>query len=106
MQDITNILLANQQHLEFLCLELIFLGYYGYSSSSEARYYFRESLQILPPNLKYLRLNEYPDDIDAAPLLFQLAAEQCPKLSGVEFYGHLTFGTINAISIFEKFVAF
>ena len=89
---ITTILLANQEHLELLSLELL--------------YYDERDPVFLPPNLKYLCLckNQYDDYDDQ--VLCEMAAEQCPKLRGVEFHDPLTIRTINAISRFEKFVAY
>ena len=84
-QAITNILLANREHLELLRLN------------------FLERPGFLPPSLKYLRVRHCGNDDDE--VLFELAAEQCPKLCGLEYYGLLTLRTINAILCFEKFVA-
>ena len=89
-QAITDIIKANQQHLELLRLDL-------------PRYDQRDPV-FLPPNLKYLfaSCNEPNGD----ELMSDLAAEQCPKLCGVEFHGKLTLRTINTIPRFEKFVAY
>ena len=87
-QTISSILIANQDHLELLRLE------YFYNAK---RY-----LRFLPPNLKFLSVRNYGDD----EVLFELAAKQCPRLRGVEYYDPFFPETFNAISRFEKFVAY
>ena len=94
-QLITNILLANQEHLELLCLLL---------DRNET------SPRFMPPNLKYLhvrlRAHRYDSLDNPAAGMIERAAEQCPKLCGLEYFGFLNDRIINSISRFEKFVAF
>ena len=87
-QLITNILRANQDHLELLCLLL---------DRNET------SPRFLPPNLKYLhvRVRAHRDN-NPASVTIERAAEQCPALCGVEFFGFLNDRIINSISRFEK----
>ena len=85
---ITNILLANQEHLELLCLDIL--------------HYEERDAVFLPPNLKYLCVCNNGNNVDQ--VLIELAAEQCPKLCGVELHELLTLRTINTISRFKKFV--
>jgi len=93
-QSIANILIANQHHLELLRLDLL--------------PYIKRAPRFLPPNLKYLRVNAFGYLTNTSPssMVIELAAEQCPKLCGLEFYGRLVLQTITAISRFEKFVAY
>ena len=86
-QAITNILVANLQHLELLHLDLIYRDERG--------------PLFLPPNLKYLCVRNY---CHGDEVLAELVAEQCPKLCGLRFRGQVTLRTIAAISRFEKFV--
>ena len=95
-QLIANILLANQEHLELLCLLL---------DRNET------SLRFLPPNLKYLHVrlrgaHRYDSLGNTASRTIEMAVEQCPKLCGVEFFGFLGNRIIDSISRFEKFVFF
>ena len=93
-QAITSILLANKHHLELLRLDLF--------NNDERGHLF------LPPNLKYLRVwcFEYSNNTNTASMVTEMAAEQCPKLCGLELYSEVTFRTVDAISRFEKFVAY
>ena len=98
-QTITNILQANQQHLELLRLEF---------SSDEPFYPDRF---FLPPNLKFLCV-WHIDDYELYEWsgwegwISEQAVDQCPKLCGLEFSGELTRWAIDTISRFEKFVAY
>ena len=94
-QTISNILLANQQHLELLCLKLLHLDI-SIDGLLMDRF-------LLPPNLKFLSVRH--NNYDVLSMLLELTAEQCPKLCGLQYYGALTVRTINAISRFEKFVS-
>jgi len=89
-QAITDILQANQQHLELLRLDI---------SDYDGR-----DLVFLPPNLKYLSTSCSEGNGDE--LMSELAARQCPNLCGVELYNPITVRTINTISRFQKFVVY
>ena len=86
-QAISNILLANQDHLELLRLKL--------------HYYAERGHFFLPQNLKHLCV----DNANDASMLSELAANQCPNLCGIDVRPKLTLRAIDAISRFEKFVA-
>ena len=89
VDSVTNILRANQQHLEFLRLTI--------------HHNDQRGPLFLPPNLKYLCASCDEDNGDE--LMIELAAEQCPKLCGIEVDDPLIVRTIAAISRFQKFVA-